>query len=298
MNPTGLSRGSGRRVHHRDRVNGRGGGGAWRPRAHRRRTRQARELAGVATGLEAWAWSCTRAATHGRGLCAHPRRWTGRRGWGRPLGSDVRAPAGVRRCARPERRASPEARSNCRSWEPHFKYRHTRPQPARTSRRRRGGGRPGNPCVERQAANPVGGIVGASGADSQGRPPQWWSGAYSTPEAAASAELPSTSVFRHFVVGSICRGGRGNRCCSPRSSARSEPAARPPGSHSGGPQARHRVSCHHAQRLEEREVDPPQDLVVEAPLHHENAQQLCSGAGHRHHRVGPRLDRPRRVVVR
>ncbi len=116
-------------------VNGRGGGGAWRPRAHRRRTRQAPELAGVARGLGAWAaWSGTRAATHGRGLCAHPRRWTGRRG--RPRGSDVRAPAGVRRCARPERRAPAGARSNCRSWEPHFKYRHTRPQPARTSRRR------------------------------------------------------------------------------------------------------------------------------------------------------------------
>ena len=28
------------------------------------------------------------------------------------------------------------AGSNCRSWEPHFTYRHTRPQPARTSRRR------------------------------------------------------------------------------------------------------------------------------------------------------------------
>ena len=51
---------------------------------------------------------------------------------GRPRGSDVRAPAGDPQCARPERRA----RSNYRSWEPRFKYRHTRPQPARTSRRR------------------------------------------------------------------------------------------------------------------------------------------------------------------
>ncbi len=137
-------------------VNDRGGGGAWRPRAHRRRTRQAPELAGVARGLGAWAaWSGTRAATHGRGLCAHPRRWTGRRG--RSRGSDVRAPAGVPRCARPERRAPAGARSNCRSWEPHFKYRHTRPQPARTSRRR---GRGPARCVERQPASSGGGIVG------------------------------------------------------------------------------------------------------------------------------------------
>ena len=120
-------------------VNGRGGGGAWRPRAHRRRTRQAPELAGVARGLGAWsAWSGARAATHGRGLCAHPRRWTGRRGR-RPRGSDVRAPARVPRCARPERPAPAGAQSNCRSWEPHFTYRHTRPQPARASRRRGGG---------------------------------------------------------------------------------------------------------------------------------------------------------------
>ena len=112
-------------------VNGRGGGGAWRPRAHRRRTRQAPELAGVARGLGAWsAWSGARAATPGRGLCAHPRRWTGRRGR-RPRGSDVRAPARVPRCARPERPAPAGARSHCRSREPHFTYRHTRPQPAR-----------------------------------------------------------------------------------------------------------------------------------------------------------------------
>ena len=55
------------------------------------------------------AWSASsgaRAATHGRGLCAH-------------------------RCARPERPAPAGARSNRRSWEPHFTYRHTRPRPAR-----------------------------------------------------------------------------------------------------------------------------------------------------------------------
>ena len=88
-------------------VNGRGGGGAWRPRVHRRRTRQASELAGVARGLVAWsASSGARAATHGRGLCAH-------------------------RCARPERPAPAGARSNRRSWEPYFSYRHTRPRSAR-----------------------------------------------------------------------------------------------------------------------------------------------------------------------
>ena len=62
-------------------VNGRGGAGAWRPSARRRRTRQAPELAGVTAGLGAWsAWSRARAATRGRGLCAHPPRWTVRRG--------------------------------------------------------------------------------------------------------------------------------------------------------------------------------------------------------------------------
>ena len=100
-----------------------------RPRAHGRRTRQAPELAGVARGLGTWsAWSGAWAATHGRGLCAHPRRWTVRRG--RPRGSDVRAPARVPQCARPERPSPAGARSHCRSWEPHFTYRHTRPQSA------------------------------------------------------------------------------------------------------------------------------------------------------------------------
>ena len=70
----------------------------------------------------AWsAWSGARAATHGRGLCVH-------------------------RCARPERPASAGVRSNCRSWEPHFTYRHTRPRPARTFRRR-GRARPEVPAV-------------------------------------------------------------------------------------------------------------------------------------------------------
>ena len=134
-------------------VNGRGGGGAWRPRAHRRRTRQAPELAGVARGLGPWsAWSGARAATHGRGLCAHARRWTVRRG--RPRGSDVRAPVRVLRCARPERLGPAGARSHCRSWEPHFTYRHTHPQPARASRRRGRGPARGGPCVERQPASP------------------------------------------------------------------------------------------------------------------------------------------------
>ena len=39
----------------------------------------------------------------------------------------------------------------------------------------------------------------------------------------------------------------------------------------------------------------PHDAAVEPPAHHENAEQLGPGAGHRRHRVGPRLDHPRRV---
>ena len=51
--------------------NGLGGDGAWRPRDHRERTRQALGLAGVAAGLGAWpAWSGARAPTF---------RWTVRR---------------------------------------------------------------------------------------------------------------------------------------------------------------------------------------------------------------------------
>ena len=120
-------------------VNGRGGAGAWRPSARRRRTRQAPELAGVTAGLGAWsAWSRARAATRGRGLCAHPPRWTVRRGRSR---ASVRAPARAPRCARPGRPAPDGVRSNCRSREPHFTYRHTRTKPARASRRR-GGVRP------------------------------------------------------------------------------------------------------------------------------------------------------------
>ena len=49
-------------------VNGRGGAGAWRPSARRRRTRQAPELAGGAAGLGGWpAWPGARAATVRRG---------------------------------------------------------------------------------------------------------------------------------------------------------------------------------------------------------------------------------------
>ena len=84
----------------RPSVNGRGGAGAWRPRARPRRTPQVPGLAGVAPGLGAWpAWSGARAATRCRCLCAHPPRWTGRRG-------------------------------RSRAVEPRCTYRHTRTEPA------------------------------------------------------------------------------------------------------------------------------------------------------------------------
>ncbi len=56
-------------------VNGRGGDGAWRPRARRGRTRQGPGLLGVAAGLGAWpAWSGARARARCRCLCAQPPR--------------------------------------------------------------------------------------------------------------------------------------------------------------------------------------------------------------------------------
>ena len=104
--------------------NGLGGDGAWRPRDHRERTRQALGLAGVAAGLGVWpAWSGARAPTLRWTVPAASIRRRSRpntafrlRGSGGPRGTDYPDRSGVTRRGRSRRGAAISVRTSPRAF--------------------------------------------------------------------------------------------------------------------------------------------------------------------------------------